>query len=100
MTNTSAGSLGVETQEVPGHPIVSERQAQPCVVVIFGATGDLTRRKLVPALYNLMADGVLPDPIGVVGFARGRLSAAGSRARLQESTAQFSRPTPLHPRTW
>jgi glucose-6-phosphate 1-dehydrogenase len=39
-------------------------------MVIFGATGDLTHRKLVPALYNLAADGALPPAVSVVGFAR------------------------------
>src|SRR6476661_7377414 len=43
---------------------------QPCSIVIFGATGDLTHRKLVPALYNLAADGELPPGVVIVGFAR------------------------------
>ena len=43
---------------------------QPCAVVIFGATGDLTHRKLVPALYNIAADGELPPAVAVIGFAR------------------------------
>ena len=45
-------------------------QIQPFVMVIFGATGDLTARKLMPALYNLLADGILPEKFFVVGFAR------------------------------
>jgi len=40
------------------------------LLVIFGATGDLTHRKLIPALYNLAADGDLPAGLRVVGFAR------------------------------
>ena len=51
---------GLSTKAVP----------QPCAVVIFGATGDLTHRKLVPALYNIAADGELPPAVAVVGFAR------------------------------
>ena len=43
---------------------------QPCAIVIFGATGDLTHRKLIPALYNLAAAGELPPAVTVVGFAR------------------------------
>jgi len=46
------------------------RTVDPCTVVIFGATGDLTRRKLVPALYNLSLDGLLPSSFAVVGVAR------------------------------
>jgi glucose-6-phosphate 1-dehydrogenase len=41
-----------------------------CALVIFGASGDLTRRKLLPALYVLAHDGLLPDRFAVIGFAR------------------------------
>src|SRR5438552_3944318 len=44
---------------------------QPCVLVIFGAAGDLAWRKLLPALYNLNLDGVLPSNFAVVGFGIG-----------------------------
>ena len=50
--------------------LTSRTMPDPCGVVIFGATGDLTHRKLVPALYNLAADGALPPTVSVVGFAR------------------------------
>ena len=43
---------------------------QPCTVIIFGASGDLTYRKLIPAIYNIAADGDLPAALSVVGFAR------------------------------
>ncbi|HMD54140.1 MAG TPA: glucose-6-phosphate dehydrogenase, partial [Phycisphaerae bacterium] len=44
--------------------------AEGCVIVIFGATGDLTARKLMPAIYNLTRDKLLPKNTVVVGFAR------------------------------
>ncbi len=47
-----------------------ERTPDPCVVVIFGASGDLTKRKLLPALYHLVQSGLLPENIAVVGAAR------------------------------
>ena len=47
-----------------------ERKPDPCVVVIFGASGDLTKRKLLPALYHLEQSGLLPHEISVVGVAR------------------------------
>ncbi|MHB8302325.1 MAG: glucose-6-phosphate dehydrogenase [Acidobacteriaceae bacterium] len=47
-----------------------ERTPDPCVVVIFGASGDLTKRKLLPALYHLEQGGLLPDKFAVVGVAR------------------------------
>ena len=64
---------------------------QPCSVVIFGATGDLTHRKLVPALYNLAADGELPPAVAVIGFARREKSDDEFRRELEESTRKFSR---------
>jgi glucose-6-phosphate 1-dehydrogenase len=64
---------------------------QPCTVVIFGATGDLTHRKLIPALYNLAADGDLPSSLTVVGFARRDKSDDQFRKELEEATRKFSR---------
>jgi glucose-6-phosphate 1-dehydrogenase len=71
----------------------AELTAEPCVVVIFGATGDLTHRKLMPALYNLAVEGRLPAGTSLVGFARrpftdasfvaDMLEAARTHARLQ-----------------
>jgi glucose-6-phosphate 1-dehydrogenase len=51
-------------------PDTSIQPAGPCAMVIFGAAGDLTRRKLIPALYNLAVDGLLSDDFAVIGFAR------------------------------
>jgi glucose-6-phosphate 1-dehydrogenase len=64
---------------------------QPCTIVIFGATGDLTHRKLVPALYNLAADGDLPPAVAIVGFARRKKSDEEFRRDLEEATRKFSR---------
>jgi glucose-6-phosphate 1-dehydrogenase len=72
---------GLSTRAVP----------QPCAIVIFGATGDLTHRKLVPALYNLAADGELPPAVAVVGFARRPKTDEQFRNELGETTKQFSR---------
>ena len=52
-----------------------ERIPDPCIVVIFGASGDLTKRKLLPALYHLEQEGLLPKDFAVVGVARRDLSA-------------------------
>src|SRR5437867_8151594 len=74
---------GLSTRAVP----------QPCSVVICGATGDLAHRKLVPALYNLAADGELPPAVTVVGFARREKKDDEFRAELEETTRKFSRQT-------
>ena len=64
---------------------------QPCSVVIFGASGDLTYRKLIPALYNLAADGDLPAALTVVGFARREKTDESFREELQDAAKKFSR---------
>jgi glucose-6-phosphate 1-dehydrogenase len=58
----------------PAAPVAPQppmRKPDPCIVVIFGASGDLTKRKLLPALYHLEQSGLLPKEISVVGVARG-----------------------------
>ncbi len=64
---------------------------QPCNVVIFGASGDLTYRKLIPAIYNIAADGDLPTALNVVGFARREKSDEQFRTELEEAARKFSR---------
>ena len=63
---------------------------EPCALVIYGATGDLTHRKLVPALYNLAHEGQLPQSFAVVGFARRPKTHDQFRAELRESSPQPS----------
>ena len=62
----------METAVIPGLSRLDEgRKAdEPCTIVIFGASGDLTVRKLIPALFHLYKDGQMPEPFRVVGFAR------------------------------
>src|SRR5438876_9991384 len=76
-----------------GEGISSRAVPQPCSVVIFGATGDLTHRKLVPALYNLAADGELPPAVAVIGFARREKTDDDFRKEMEESVRKFSRQT-------
>ena len=66
-----------------------EKPAGPCVIVIFGASGDLTMRKLVPALYNLSAEKLLPDEFAVIGFARKKLTNEQFREQLSGDLCQF-----------
>jgi len=66
---------------------------QACTLVIFGATGDLTHRKLVPALYNIAVDGEMPPALTVVGFARRDKSNEDFRRELEEAAREYSRQT-------
>jgi glucose-6-phosphate 1-dehydrogenase len=67
----------------------SPRVPQPHVFVVFGATGDLTRRKLLPAVYRLFRDGLLPDAFAVVGFAREPMGDDQFRDRMRAALAEF-----------
>jgi len=66
----------------------------PTALVIFGATGDLARRKLLPALYNLAHEGALPERFGLVGNARSEMTDEEFRAMAVESVREFSRRAP------
>jgi len=90
----------IETETVPGEAIVQERNVKPCALVIFGATGDLAKRKLVPALYNLMKEGSLPEGFELVGVGRSAPDEAAFRAVHRESTAKFSRTKPVDEKLW
>ncbi len=72
---------------------------QSCTLVIFGATGDLTHRKLIPALYNIVADGEAPPALTVVGFARRPKTDKSFRDELAKSVRKHSRQK-LQPRIW
>ena len=79
--------------------LINRPVPDPCVVVIFGATGDLTRRKLIPALYNLAADGNLPPSLAVVCFARREKTSETFREELGEAARRYSR-RPVNDELW
>ena len=64
---------------------------EPTVIVIFGASGDLTQRKVLPALYNLFLDHWLPERFIVIGFARTSFTETSFREHLRGGVDQFSR---------
>jgi glucose-6-phosphate 1-dehydrogenase len=66
------------------------RTPGPQALVIFGATGDLTRRKLMPAVYTLFCDGLLPEHFAVVGFAREAMDDDEFRRRMRDALAEFA----------
>jgi glucose-6-phosphate 1-dehydrogenase len=76
------------------------READSCAMVIFGGTGDLARRKLVPALYNLAADGLLPGGFRVLGLSRRAPDPVAFREDHRAATASFSRRKPIDPDVW
>ncbi|MFN2466966.1 MAG: glucose-6-phosphate dehydrogenase [Gaiellaceae bacterium] len=85
-------TAAVQTQENPLlEGLRLRRRPDPCVLVIFGASGDLTRRKLFPAIYSLAARGLLPERFAVVGVARSEETDEEFRQRMREAVEQHSR---------
>ncbi len=72
---------------------------QPCTLVIFGGSGDLAHRKLLPAIYNLALDGILPTNFAVVGFSMDEYDDASFRNRAKDGIEKFSR-RPMVPVHW
>ncbi len=68
-----------------------KRSIPPTVMVIFGASGDLTSRKLVPALFNLSVDGLLPEHFYLIGYGRKAVQEDQFRSSLKESLGSYSR---------
>jgi glucose-6-phosphate 1-dehydrogenase len=75
----------------PHEPVDSTaRKADPCVMVIFGASGDLTKRKLVPALCNLVASGLLTEQFVIVGFSGMDYTTESFRAQMGTDIKEFA----------
>lgn len=85
------------------HPFLyglsKHRGSPPTLLVIFGASGDLTQRKLIPALFNLAVDQLLPSCFSLVGFGRKAIADEEFKKIAEEAVAQFSR-RPLTKEAW
>lgn len=88
----------------PFHPLQEEgaasREAEPCILVIFGASGDLTARKLIPALYQLGVEGRLPHHFACVGFARRPKDDALFRTEMSQAIEKYARVQPVQKAEW
>src|SRR5271165_7663977 len=78
----------------------NHKNLDACSIVIFGASGDLTARKLIPALYHLFKEKQMPPDFRVIGFARREKSDDSWRAELREALNQFSRTKPVEDKVW
>ncbi|HZO91871.1 MAG TPA: glucose-6-phosphate dehydrogenase [Chthonomonadaceae bacterium] len=76
------------------------RSLAPCAFVLFGATGDLTHRKIIPALFSLASQGLLPQPFVVVAFARRDKTDAGYREELRAAVKEFAPRLPADSPKW
>jgi glucose-6-phosphate 1-dehydrogenase len=73
---------------------------ESCALVIFGASGDLARRKLVPALWSMFQGRVLPEPFAVIGVARREMTNEQFRSYMRDAITQFARVQPPSQRVW
>jgi glucose-6-phosphate 1-dehydrogenase len=69
---------------------VMGRPGDPCIMVICGASGDLTKRKLIPALYNLASENLLSKSFALIGFARNQMTSEEFRNKISEEISQFA----------
>jgi glucose-6-phosphate 1-dehydrogenase len=76
------------------------KNLEPCTVVIFGASGDLTSRKLIPALYHLYLEKQMPASCRIIGVARREKTDDSWRQELREALNQFSRTKPVDESVW
>jgi glucose-6-phosphate 1-dehydrogenase len=95
----------VNTTGTPGNPLRDPRDRRlprvpgPCALVVFGATGDLARKKLIPAVYDLANRGLLPPAFALVGFARRDWADQDFEKIVYEAVKQYSR-TPFDEDVW
>ena len=88
-------ALAMSEQPLTGH----ERPGDPCTIVIFGASGDLTKRKLLPALYNLKALKLLPANFAIIGVAVSDGNDEMYRNSITENIKQFAT-RPVDEKEW
>jgi glucose-6-phosphate 1-dehydrogenase len=97
--------VNIVTAEIPlpnplREGLEQERIPEPTTMVIFGASGDLTKRKLLPALYSLTRERLLPARFAVVGYARKPLTDESFREEMRRGCDEFARRRPVDPELW
>jgi glucose-6-phosphate 1-dehydrogenase len=98
MTQTTG--LNIATERHPGEPVVRALTVDPCVMVIFGATGDLAQRKLYPALFELFLQGRLPEHFAVVAFSRSTIDREAFLEHVREGLEEHARTRPVDDAAW
>src|SRR5262249_13833794 len=91
----AVGTRGRDLSAAAENPLLEglrmRRTPEPCVLTIFGASGDLTQRKLFPALYSLAFRRLLPEKFGVLGVARTEETTEEFVGRMRDAVKQFAR---------
>src|SRR5689334_25209012 len=74
--------------------------SDPCAVVLFGASGDLAKRKVIPAMYDLAVHNSLGPRYAIMGFARSPMSDESFRSTVGEAAKSISEVGPIDPKKW
>src|SRR6478736_6389784 len=74
--------------------------AAPCVIVIFGASGDLAKRKLIPAIYEMAREKLLSESSYIVGYSRSKMTDEQYRATCREAVEKHARTQPVDEGIW
>jgi glucose-6-phosphate 1-dehydrogenase len=94
----------LETSKLDANPLREgirlERTGEPCTIVIFGATGDLAKRKLVPALFKLVQQRLVPAEFAVLGLGRTPMDDDGYRERMREAVLEFTDGRTIDEEVW
>src|SRR5438045_7420555 len=85
---------------VPARQKGAMPSAPPCVLVIFGASGDLAKRKLIPAINELAREKLLPEKFALVGYSRSPMTDDEYRKECHEAVQQFARSKPVDLALW
>ncbi len=97
--------MSVAVQPLPGinplqDPLRFDRRVPPCAIVIFGASGDLSKRKLLPSLYRLFYERRISPSFAVIGSSRTPMSDDQFRERMKESVSKFLEDAPFDEDVW
>jgi len=81
--------MSTDVQAAAGSVPAGGKTPESCVMVIFGASGDLTERKLIPALYKLALEQRLPERFAVIGYARSEMSHEAFRQKMGDAVSEL-----------
>ncbi len=92
--------IEVKTSAITHIPVTTAVPPQPCIMVIFGVSGDLAHRKIIPALYDLYRDDHLPTNFAIIGFSRSDKPPEQFREEFRQSVGKHSRYKSIHEEKW
>ncbi|HEX7938403.1 MAG TPA: glucose-6-phosphate dehydrogenase [Gemmatimonadaceae bacterium] len=100
MTGPSPHRVSARPSQILRALGTNRRQADPCTIVILGGAGDLAKRKLLPALYQLLLDGLMPDPIDILAISREEMDDAAYRKLMHDAVKESHEITGFDEESW